>query len=120
MITAAINPETGEFLGIIIPAADLGQTITIFGGAAEWESLMRGRIVPKWKVGVIFSNEPPTVTADTESVVTYAIDPVEVDNLTTAGAAPLPQTVAQAIERIHDDIRDLTEQVINLGQEDQS
>lgn len=81
MIQAAINPETKEFLGLIIPKADLGRTITIFGDADAWQSLMEGKQVPKWMVGAIFSSEPPTITASTDSVSTYSVEHVEVENL---------------------------------------
>ena len=54
MVQAAIHPETGEFLGLIVPKADLnGNVYTLFGEAADWERLLQGEKLPTDQVGVI-------------------------------------------------------------------
>ena len=52
MIQAAINPETGEFLGLIVPKEDLSRKIEIHGTAADWEKLVRGEAVDHNKIWV--------------------------------------------------------------------
>ena len=63
MIMAAINPDTGEFLGLLIPKEDLTDSVTIHGTSADWEALMRGEAVSQDKVGVIHVQVGPGGTA---------------------------------------------------------
>jgi hypothetical protein len=42
VIQAAINPETKQFLGLIIPKEDLCESIAIYGSAADWEAALQG------------------------------------------------------------------------------
>ncbi len=52
MIMAAINPETKEFLGLIIPKEDLDISITIKGSAEDWAAALRGETVFPGKLRV--------------------------------------------------------------------
>jgi len=53
MIQAAINPQTGEFLGLVVPKEDLLSVTAIHGSAEDWEKLLRGQPVDPHKVKVI-------------------------------------------------------------------
>lgn len=54
MIQAAINPETGEFLGVIVPKADLtGAMISIWGAAEDWDKMRKGEQVDPHRAGVL-------------------------------------------------------------------
>jgi polynucleotide 5'-kinase involved in rRNA processing len=54
MVQAAIHPETGEFLGLIVPKADLdGRTLTVYGTAEAWARLAKGETLPTYEVGVV-------------------------------------------------------------------
>lgn len=59
MVQAAISPS-GEFLGLIIPKADLGATVSIFGTADDWEALVRGESIDPSKVGVVMTAGQPS------------------------------------------------------------
>ena len=86
MIQAAIDPETKEFLGLIIPKADLdGRFISIFGRADRWAAQARGEMVPANEVGVIFTSDgdPSTLTRNDPNA---AMEVIEVDHL--AGGDP--------------------------------
>ncbi len=59
MVQAAINPQTGEFLGLIIPAANLnGSYLTIFGTAEAWTRLTAGEQVDPREAGVVIAPRP--------------------------------------------------------------
>lgn len=85
MIQAAINPETKEFLGLIIPKEDLdGAVISVNGTAADWERVLRGELISRGKVGV----SRITIDPDAKVSISFgrAIEPadipvVEVENL---------------------------------------
>ena len=56
MIQAAIDPDTGAFLGLLLPKADLtGASLTLFGHADAWERLMKGEPVGTNEVGIIIA-----------------------------------------------------------------
>ena len=75
MIQAAVNPETGEFLGIIIPKADLnGQPITVHGTAENWEAAMMGKNVSPSLIGVYIGGQPAGLP--TEAVVVENLCPL--------------------------------------------
>jgi hypothetical protein len=72
MIQAAIHPETGELLGLLIPIEDLtGSYMTVFGTAEAWARLVAGEAVDPREAGVIFTPRP--------------IELVPVDNLSPPG-----------------------------------
>lgn len=60
MVQAAVNPETGEFLGLIIPKADLaGPNIIIYGTAENWARAMAGEFIDPAKIGVYIGGGHP-------------------------------------------------------------
>jgi hypothetical protein len=83
MIQAAINPETKEFLGLIIPAEHLiGPTISIHGTAEDWQALLRGEKVDPQRVGVIFYSTKLFPSLDANPMLqAEPPEPVEVEGL---------------------------------------
>ncbi len=86
MIQAAINPETKEFLGLIIPKEDLnGDSITIQGSGEDWAAATRGEPVDPSRIAIFRASSLP------DCKVTVSVGdqpaPVEVEGL----AKPEPE-----------------------------
>ena len=75
MVQAAIDLNTGEFLGIIIPKVDLtGGTIAVYRDAEAWERLTKGEKVDPSEVGIVLTPR--------------AVQTVTVENLVLAESQP--------------------------------
>ncbi len=69
MIQAAINPENGEFLGLIIPKADLnGPAITVHGTAEDWAAAVSGKDVSPASIGVYIGGQPAGLPTEAVTV----------------------------------------------------
>jgi hypothetical protein len=82
MIQAAINPETGEFLGLIIPKADLGGTVAIYGSTADWETILAGGAPDQAQVGIAKS---PRIVNPECDIWDEALLPDEIERVEVGG-----------------------------------